>query len=384
MEDIQINTYKGNILIVDDTPNNLHLLSSMLEEQGYEVRCANSGKMALVAVNTEHPDIILLDINMPDINGYEVCDRLKLDEYTRDIPVIFLSALSEIIDKVRAFSLGGVDYITKPFQLEEVIARIESQLSLRRMQVELQQAKAEALRALKQEQELNRLKSEFVSMISHDFRNPLTSIQGFAGLLQYSNSIPAPETINRYVEKINTAVDYLLSLLDEILLIGSIEAGKMQYSPIKINLEEFCKELIETIQLGNQQQIYFTCSENSPQAEIDSTLLQQILTNLLSNALKYSPAESQIHLDLDCHNHWAIFKVKDQGIGIPLESQPRLFEAFYRCNNVGEIKGTGLGLAIVKKCVEIHQGQIDLHSEEGIGTTITVSLPRYHGKVVLN
>ncbi|NEQ26357.1 MAG: response regulator, partial [Microcoleus sp. SIO2G3] len=147
---------KGNILIVDDTPNNLRLLSSMLTQQGYEVRSAISGSVALMAVHTVHPDLILLDINMPKMGGYEVCERLKADVETQEIPVIFLSALSEAIDKVRAFQVGGVDYITKPFQVEEVLARVENQLTLRRMQLDLQQARAEALRALEQEKELNR------------------------------------------------------------------------------------------------------------------------------------------------------------------------------------------------------------------------------------
>ncbi|MBD2666153.1 response regulator receiver sensor signal transduction histidine kinase [Richelia sinica FACHB-800] len=379
MKDISTKIYKGNILIVDDTPNNLHLLSSMLEEQGYEVRCANSGAMALIAVSTEHPDIILLDINMPDMNGYEVCQRLKNDQQTQDIPVIFLSALSETIDKVKAFRLGGVDYVTKPFQLEEVLARIETQLNLRWMQLELQQAKAQAIKALEQEQELNRLKSEFVSMISHDFRTPLTTIQGFAGLLQCGVQSLSPEVINRYIDKINNAVDHLLNLLDEILLIGSMEVGKMQHNPVEVNLKNFCTDLIDSLQcgVGNQHQLRFTCQQSSTQAEIDITLLQQILNNLLSNAIKYSPTDSQITLELDCQPEIAIFRVRDKGIGIPLENQPHLFTAFYRCHNVGKIKGTGLGLAIVKKCVEVHQGNIFLDSTEGLGTIVTVSLPRY-------
>ncbi|AFZ60467.1 hybrid sensor histidine kinase/response regulator [Anabaena cylindrica FACHB-243] len=379
MNNFQSYPCKANILIVDDTPNNLHLLSSMLEEQGYEVRCANSGAIALKAVEIEHPDIILLDINMPNMNGYEVCERLKLDKQTQAIPVIFLSALSETIDKVRAFKTGGIDYITKPFQLEEVLARIETQLSLRQMQQELQKAKDQALKALKKEQELNRLKSEFVSMISHDFRNPLTSIQGFAGLLECGDDIPTPEMLNRYINKINNAVDQLLSLLDEILLIGKIEVGKMQYEPVLVDLENFCKELIDSLQysLGNQHLICFNCASNSTKAEMDLILLQRILTNLLSNAIKYSPSRSEIYLDLECQNHITIFKVRDQGIGIPLENQSHLFEAFYRCSNVGNIKGTGLGLAIVKKCVEVHQGNISLESRENLGTTFIVSLPRY-------
>jgi len=133
--------YTGNILIVDDTPDNLRLLSEMLSKRGYSVRSAISGSAAFMAVNTKLPDLILLDINMPNLNGYEVCKQLKANEATRDIPVLFLSAFNEAIDKVKAFEVGGLDYITKPFQVEEVLARVDTHLTLSRTQKELQQAR---------------------------------------------------------------------------------------------------------------------------------------------------------------------------------------------------------------------------------------------------
>jgi signal transduction histidine kinase len=368
---------KGNILIVDDTPNNLRLLSSMLTQQGYDVRSAISGSLALMAVRTIPPDLILLDINMPKMDGYEVCACLKADMKTCEIPIIFLSALSEATDKVKAFQVGGVDYITKPFYFEEVLARVENQLALRRMQTELQQAKSEALRALAQEKELSRLKSEFVSMISHDFRTPLTSIQGFAELLQHGSDQLTGEIRNRYFQKIDGAIEQMLRLIDEVLLIGSIEAGKVQYQPTPLNLEKFCRDLVETLQLGmsTQHQIHFIATGECTQAQMDQTLLQQILNNLLSNAIKYSPKGGTIQFDLQCQDGTATFRIADQGIGIPLDNQQHLFTTFNRCSNVGEIKGTGLGLAIVKRCVETHQGQISMKSEIGLGTTFTVNLP---------
>jgi signal transduction histidine kinase len=373
---------KGNILIVDDTPNNLRLLSSMLTRQGYEVRSAISGSVALMAVQTVQLDLILLDINMPTMNGYEVCERLKAEEQTRDIPVIFLSALGEPIDKVQAFRVGGVDYITKPFQVEEVLARVENHLTLRRVQLELQQAKTNALNALAQEQELNRLKSEFVSMISHDFRTPLTSIQAFAELLRFNSDDLSPELRDRYFEKIDAAVEHLLYLLNEVLLIGSIEAGKTQCQPELMDLEKFCRDLCETVQLSeNHHQIQFRCTGDCSQAEMDQMLLRRILMNLLSNAIKYSPEQSLVQLDLSCGEGQAVLQVQDQGIGIPLDNQPHLFKTFYRCSNVGQIKGTGLGLAVVKRCVDAHQGQIQLVSEEGVGTTVTVTLPLFRSPV---
>ncbi|MBW4464073.1 MAG: hybrid sensor histidine kinase/response regulator [Pegethrix bostrychoides GSE-TBD4-15B] len=365
---------KGNILIVDDTPNNLRLLSSMLNRQGYEVRSAISGSVALMAVRTVALDLILLDINMPTMNGYEVCQQLKADPQTCDIPVIFLSALGEPLDKVQAFQVGGVDYITKPFQVEEVLARIENHLTLRRMQIELQRAKAEALRALEQEQELNRLKSEFVSMVSHDFRTPLTSIQGFADLLRHGGAALTPEIRERYFGKIDTAIEQLLYLLDEVLIIGSIEAGQTLYQPVSTDIQQFCQDLCETLRLRNSQVIQFCCTGCS-QIETDQILLHRILTNLLSNAVKYSRADAEVIFNVRSSEQEMTFEIIDHGIGIPPESQQHLFKTFYRSNNVGLVKGTGLGLAVVKKCLDICGGAIEIVSQVGQGTTVRVRLP---------
>lgn len=378
MSDSSPSEVKGNILIVDDTPNNLRLLSSMLTKQGYEVRSAISGQVALMAVRTVPLDLILLDVNMPKMNGYEVCTQLKADEQTRDIPVVFLSALGEALDKVQAFRVGGVDYITKPFQVEEVLARVENHLTLRRMQLELQQAKAEALNALKQEQELNRLKSEFVAMISHDFRTPLTSIRGFTELLRYGGETLAPEIRERYFDKVNAAVDQMLYLLDDVLLIGRIEAGKADFHPATTDLERFCRDICESIQLSDNSKhvIHFTHKGDCKNLVVDPLLLRRILSNILSNAIKYSPEHSKIIFELSCDDQIE-FRIQDQGIGIPADNQPNLFKSFYRCSNVGQIQGTGLGLAVVKRCVDAHQGQIKLESQEGHGTLVTVMLPAW-------
>jgi two-component system, sensor histidine kinase and response regulator len=375
--DKQTEPTKGSILIVDDTPNNLRLLTNMLAQQGYKVHSAISGAVALTAARAVIPDLILLDISMPEMDGYEVCAHLKADETTCHIPILFLSAFDEVSNKVKAFQSGGVDYITKPFQLEEVLARVENQLTLQRMQAELHQAKNDALRALAQEQELNRLRSEFVSMISHDFRTPLTSIQGFADLLRQSEASLPESTRTHYFDKIDNAIVRLLNLLDEVLLIGSIESGKVRCQPAPLNLEQFCQDLSETIQLSdkNHPKITFRCSGDCTPAEMDQNLLQQILVNVLSNATKYSPQGGQIQFDLHCQSPLATLRVQDQGIGIPPENLPHLFDPFYRGSNVNQIRGTGLGLAIVKRCVDAHQGSIQVESVEGKGTTVIITLP---------
>lgn len=227
---------------------------------------------------------------MPQLNGYEVCQHIKANESSREIPVLFLSAFNEAIDKVKAFQVGGLDYITKPFQVEEVLARVDTHLTLNRTQRELQQARSEALRALEQEKELNRLKSEFISLVTHDFHTPLVSIQGFISLLRQNHSTLSLETRNRYLDKVDASVDHLMYLLEQVLLIGKSESGKLNCYPIQFNLKEFCQELIEFFQLQNDRYlIEFSYTGDDRNAELDPTLLRQILINLLTNAIKYSP-----------------------------------------------------------------------------------------------
>ena len=347
--------------------------------------------MALLSVESSPPDLILLDIMMPELNGYEVCSKLKASSFTKDIPIIFISALNEVFDKVKAFEVGGVDYITKPFQAQEVLARVEHQLHIRRLTQQLLEqnallqqevhrreiAEAEVRKSLSKEQELNQLKSYFVSMVSHEFRNPLTTILGFAELVRDFDQQLTSEKRQAYLRQIQESARRMTALLNDVLSIGQAEAGKLEFNPEPLDVEEFCRDLVEEIKLGNSVQHIITFSRPSQltKACMDKNLLRQILTNLLSNAIKYSPEGSAVTFDLICQDEKAIFDIKDEGIGISPEDQQRLFESFQRGSNVGKISGTGLGLTIVKKAVDLHGGQIAVKSEVGVGTTFSVAIP---------
>ncbi len=382
---------KESILIVDDTPANLQLLAQMLSEQGYKVRIAQDGTMALMSIQSSAPDLILLDIMMPELNGYQVCSRLKASSRTKDIPIIFISALNEVFDKVKAFEVGGVDYITKPFQAPEVLARVEHQLQLRRLTQQLlernallqqevhrrEMAEAEVRKSLSKEQELNKLKSYFVSMVSHEFRNPLTTILGFAEFMRDFSPQLSEEKKQEYLRQIVESARRMTALLNDVLSIGQAEAGKLEFNPEPLDVEEFCNDLVEEIKLANsnQHRIDFSSQRQTTNACMDKNLLRQILTNLLSNAIKYSPKGSTVTFDLVCQDEKAIFHIKDEGIGISPADQQRLFESFQRGSNVGKISGTGLGLTIVKKAVDLHGGQIAVKSEVGAGTIFSVAIP---------
>jgi PAS domain S-box-containing protein len=248
------------------------------------------------------------------------------------------------------------------------------------------QVEEELYQTLQKERELRELKSRFVSMTSHEFRTPLTTIQSSADLLERYRQRFSEEKQLTHLYRIQTAVERMIQMLNDILILGQAEAGKLEFDPTSVDLVQFCRNLVEDLQLAAnpknplseamlEERIRFTCQYQSLPASIDEKLLRQILSNLLSNAIKYSPSGSTVQFNLTYVNDNAVFQIQDQGIGIPPEDQPHLFNSFHRAKNVGTIQGTGLGLAIVKQCVDLHGGEITVKSEIGKGTTFTVTLP---------
>ncbi|HEY9636877.1 MAG TPA: PAS domain-containing sensor histidine kinase [Coleofasciculaceae cyanobacterium] len=249
---------------------------------------------------------------------------------------------------------------------------------------ERKKAEEEIRKALEKEKELSELKSRFVSMTSHEFRTPLTTILTSSELLEHYSHKWTEEKKLSHIQRIQTAVHHMTDLLNDVLLIGKAEAGKLEFNPYPLDVTQFCLSLVEELQLSAKRQhtqtkphftISFVNHTQGLKACLDEKLLRHILSNLLSNAIKYSPQGSVIHFELAASEAEVIFQIQDQGIGIPLEDQQRLFESFHRASNVGEIQGTGLGLAIVKKSVDFHKGKIDLNSVVGVGSTFTVTLP---------
>lgn len=232
-------------------------------------------------------------------------------------------------------------------------------------------------RQLAAETELSHFKSRFIQTVSHEFRTPLASILICAGMIERYGSSMQEENNHKSVQKIRDAVNYMTGLLEDILIVNKAEAGKLQCNLAWLDLEQFCCSLVQEHQLKvtSKQVIRFNRQGECGFASLDEQLLRQILNNLLTNALKYSCENDVISFELTCQAGKAIFRIQDNGIGIPLEDQPRLFEPFHRAKNVGTIPGMGLGLVIVKKAVEMHGGAIAFESQVGVGTTFTVTLP---------
>ena len=252
--------------------------------------------------------------------------------------------------------------------LQKIIDQLES---------EMEEMKENHYYELKQlEHELNELKSRFITTVSHEFRTPLTTISFSAGLLEnYSNKISEEKKHNHFL-RIKQGIEQMTSLLEEVLIVSKLDSGDSEINFTPIDLEKLCSNIVEKMQQKfPKNQIVFTSNGGENQVKVDENLIKQMLKNLLDNALKYSQERGKIQLELITENNQAVFKVKDQGIGIPQKDKERLFTHFHRGTNVGTISGTGLGLSIVKKIVDLHQGQITYESEENVGTKITIILP---------
>ncbi len=359
------------ILIVEDETIIALDIKRTLSNLGYAVPAViSSAEKALDKIAEIQPDLVLMDIMLKgSMDGVEAADRLRKQH---QIPVVYLTAHTDSKTLERAKETQPFGYIVKPFEERDVHTTVEMALAR-------SQAEADIRRALEKEKELGELKSRFVSMVSHEFRTPMATILFSAGLLENYGNKWSEEKKVTHLHRIQAAVKQMTDLLDSVLTIGQVEANKLEFNPAAIDVEKFCSSLAEDAQLlaGEKHEISFSSQGNCTGALMDEKLLRHIFSNLLSNAVKYSPKGGTVKFELTCEpsGQVAIFRVRDEGIGIPPQDRERLFETFHRAANVGNISGTGLGLAIVKRSVELHGGEISFDSEVGVGTTFTVTLP---------
>lgn len=364
-----------DILVVDDTPANLQLLTGMLKERGYKVRPVPSGKLALQAAKSAPPDLILLDINMPEIDGYEVCAQLKRDERTRDVPVLFISALNETIDKVLAFGVGGVDYIMKPFQFEEVDARVAAHLKLRRLQLDLATRNRELQQSNAELRRLQDLRDNLTQMIVHDLRSPLT---GVYGSLQFISSEPgqlSPET-RKMTQLSLGALDQVLSMINSLLDVSKIEAGQLDLHRSQCDLVTVARDAVNVLSgLRGQREIVIEAESESLPLAVDRDLIFRVLQNLLSNALKFTRSNGKVRIHLARQGKQIRVSVTDDGPGIAPEHHQRIFEKFGQVDTEQPRLGTGLGLTFCRLAVEAHGGAIGVDSTVGKGSSFWFELP---------
>jgi len=374
------------VLLVDDEPRNLRILEGVLAPLRYELRRASTGQEALEQIAAEPPDIVLLDVMMPGLSGFDVCSQLKAQPETRFIPVVLVTALTERESKITGIEAGADDFINKPVDPHELRVRVKSLLRVKRLHDELQQKTVDLERsnqalaeANEQIQETTRRKSDFLARMSHDLRTPMNAIIGYTRILMRRLKGSVDDRQFRNLENIQTSSHHLLNLINEILDLSKVEAGRIDVNPQDTYLKQLAEECAASVEslvkpgVELVQQI-----DDVPSVRTDPDILRRVLMNLLSNAVKFTE-EGSITVSVRPVYGQVELSVADTGLGIPAEDLPHIFEEFRQVERQGstEKEGTGLGLAIARRSVELLGGTIAAESEVGKGTTFAIRIADY-------
>jgi two-component system sensor histidine kinase/response regulator len=366
---------QASILVVDDTPANLQILFQMLKRKGYRARPVPSGTLALRAVEYEPPDLILMDINMPVLDGISTCIQLKENELYRDIPVIFVSARNDTFDKIKAFKAGGVDYVTKPFDTEEVLSRVETHLKIRSLQQQLQDRNRHLKENYQQLQELEELRDGLVNMVIHDMRSPLSVIRSALGLLQQDLGEQMDAENKEDIEDAVASANTLMTMISNLLDISRMEGGEMPLTISRCDVQEVAEGVLRDLAVLTRNHTVTTdIQTENPNANCDKEVVRRIITNLMTNALKFTQKGGDICLRVErCDNRLEV-SVLDSGRGISSEYHEKIFKKFGQSETHGKSDASGLGLTFCKLAVESHGGKIGIESEMGTGSRFWFTL----------
>jgi len=355
---------KDVILVVDDQPTNIKVIAGILGQK-YSLSFANNGLNALKILEKSIPDLILLDIMMPEMDGFELCKRIKENENTKDVPVIFLTAKTDTTDVIKGFNMGAVDYITKPFNHVEMEVRVKNHLNLyhSRKEIEL----------------VNKEKDKFFSIIAHDLRSPFNAIVGFSQLLIEQVKSQDFAGIELYAGIILRSAELALGLQSNLMEWAQSQTGRIEFSPTHFKTDELINEIaLLFTDIASQKNISLDLElVHSTSIFADKAMIGTVLRNLISNSIKYTKPGGKITITAFERENDISIAVSDTGVGMPQTAIDNLFRIDKNQSTPGtqDELGTGLGLILCKEFVEIHGGQIEVESEINKGTTFLVSLP---------
>jgi two-component system, sensor histidine kinase and response regulator len=355
----------NSILIIDDNPMNLLLTSKILESAGYLTKTAQSGQEGLNMVSEELPSLILLDISMPDMDGYEVCELLKANEKWKNIPVIFLTANIQTEDVVKGFKTGGVDYITKPFKSEELFVRVNTHLEL-----------AESRRKIV---EMNYNRDKLYSIIAHDIRSPLSGILQTLDAIDQGFIAPTDNDFTEIINHLKERTKETHTLLNSLLQWTKIQTDGMSLQPTLIELHFLLKSCVQLLQaIADVKQIKINVQDGVFYAMCDEMSMHTVFRNLISNAVKFTNPGGVVNIGFVDLDSSVKVSIADNGIGMSLDVIQRIFinDEHFSSSGTGNEQGTGLGLMLVKDFVKKNNARIDVNSQPGTGTTFTVEIPK--------
>ena len=380
-----------SILIVDDSLDNRLLLETYLKAAGHtELLSVESARDAFEQMGMDDPtgavseiDLILMDITMPEIDGIEACRRIKNTTHLMDIPLIMVTAHAEAEKLEAAFAVGAADYITKPLNKVELLARVRSALTLKR---EMDSRKLAYIEIEEKNRELQReslAKTQILSTASHELKTPLTSIVGYIDriLLQQDRIGPLNERQQRYLETVQRNSHRLKALIDDLLDVSRIESGSLELTLEELDVQQEIEDVVRSmqVQIGEKRiRVVLNVPHDLREVKADRLRFSQVISNLLSNACMYSPEEATTTISAKEEGGLIHIDVSDTGMGISKDDQSKLFTKFFRADNSStrEVSGTGLGLFVTRHLVVAHGGEIWVESEEGKGTTFSFTLPQ--------
>ncbi|PST85141.1 hybrid sensor histidine kinase/response regulator [Pedobacter yulinensis] len=358
------------ILLVDDTPENLTSLKKVLEHGGFEIDTASSGEEALKKVLKNEYVLIILDVQMPGMDGFEVAEAISGYSKTKDTAIIFLSAVNtETRFITKGYSSGGLDYITKPVDINILLLKVKTFYRIYEQNRKLNEMQKALLEEIEYRKAAEYKKDEFISIASHELKTPLTSVKGYIQLLERSIDKGDTETLKKHLKKSQIQLEKLNDLIADLLDMSKIESGKLKLNMKPFDVDMMISSVIEVMHQSNPHMNIHLEGRAGTEIFADEMRIEQVFVNLLTNAIKYSPGQTDIWVTTGIENGFFFLKVKDKGLGIPKEQQTKVFDKFYRVEEPSNrFQGLGIGLYICSEIIRRHKGEISVTSQPGEGS----------------
>ncbi len=370
---------KPLVLVVDDMPRNLQILSTILDNEGYDITFANNGRQAIEVANSASPDLILLDVMMPEMDGFEACKILKSTKKTKDIPIIFITGRSQSEDIIEGFKAGAVDYVTKPFNTIEMVSRIHNHLELKLSKDRIIESNLKLEEYRKELEQTINAKDKFFSIIAHDLRGPFSGFIGLSAMLMEDYEELGKEDVIDISSSLNNSAKQLYELLENLLEWSRSQMGKIEYHAINLDLYELVVKINSLLEAKAKEKSIQLINEVKANTYVfaDSNMINTILRNIVSNALKFTEEGGQITINSVLKDNMQYVSVTDTGVGMSEDAMEKIFQidSKYTTPGTNAEKGTGLGLILCRELIERLGGTISVSSTLGKGTTFTFTLP---------
>jgi two-component system sensor histidine kinase/response regulator len=365
------------ILIVDDTPENLISLKKVLEKNNFEVDTASSGEEALKKVLKNSYVLIILDVQMPGMDGFEVAEAISGYSKAKETAIIFLSAANtEFRFIAKGYSSGGLDYITKPVDMNILLLKVKTFYRIYEQNRKLNEMQKTLLEEIEFRKEAERKKDEFISIASHELKTPLTSVKGYVQLLARSVNKGDTETVKKHLAKAQVQLEKLNSLIADLLDISKIESGKLKFNKENFSIDQLLENVIEVQQHSNPEFKIHKKGMANCQIYGDEMRIEQVIVNFLTNAIKYSPGTTEVELTVNVKDNQLYLAVKDHGIGMLPEQLNYVFDKFYRVEETSQrFQGLGIGLYICSEIIKRHEGKVGVNSTYGEGSEFYFTMP---------